>query len=239
MIEEIGDDLERIQKKISLYRDPGAERKRVRRLCWDLARTADFEHDRADQPCSIAISERRAGGYTAACSTHDVDSESLWDTEREARQDFLCDRGRRWSFIIHHRDDHVRPRMLDLTELWDEVRSVVQNGGTVPSTGEVDLIALYRYIDDDVRLPLEIKAIPLLHPVVHLALEHGGTAESPQATDYVTAPGNEQFLVVVHAADEEPDLQLSSVPFSGSDSQVTSAYDRDTATYLRMAFVRQ
>lgn len=222
LLDRIGTDLERVSKWIKGYLDPESRREHLRAL----ARESDFDHIRADQRCEIATSGGPAGCYYAACVTHDVESEDHWRTTSEARQYFLCDRGRRWNFIIHHRDDHVRPRMLDLTELAAEVRCLVENGGVVPSTGEEDLIALYRYVDDDVRIPLEITQIPLP--------EGGSVAPARWRPDLRDA---NRYLVVVHAEGEEPNLTLPSALPSPANHEATSGYDVHYVTYLQMVLV--
>lgn len=235
MLERVGTDLERVLQTIKDYLSPLSRRSRLRALACE----ADFHHIRGEKDCDIAVG-KSALGYYAECRTHDVRPEGHWRSAAAAQQEFLCDRGKRWNFIIHHRDDCERPRMVDLTELWEEVRSIVQNGGYVPSTGEMDLIALYRYTDTDVRIPLEIKAFPL-RGLQQRELEAAGVnaLPGPQAQVDLPVEESEVFLVVVHAEDEEPDLRLSSVPFSPADPQVTSAYDGDHVTYLRMAYARQ
>lgn len=221
LLDCLGEDLEGVLDRIKQYRDGRNERERLRKL----ARTSDFDHITGDRPCNI-VTLNFPIGFLAKCVTHNVESERHWSSAVEARQDFLCDAGRRWNFIFHHRDDVQRPRMLDLTGLWDEVPSLVQNGGVLPSTGETDLVALYRYVDDDVRIPLQITA----H---QLPREDQLAIEAPvEGTEVPTTwPGRlvvrgaktDRFLVVVHAVDEEPNLFLQSLPYSAEDPEATSA----------------
>ncbi|MDT7785587.1 MAG: hypothetical protein QOF58_4006 [Pseudonocardiales bacterium] len=234
MLERVGADLDRVVQVIRNYRNPLSRRARLRAL----ARSSDFDHIRADKECAITL-RALSTGFAAQCVTHDVESEGHWPTAAEARHDFLCDRGRRWSFIIHHRDDCERPRMIDLTGLWEEARSTVQNGGFLPSTGQMDLIALYRYVDEDVRIPLQITAYPLPGSQ-HRELEaHPAATALPGLRGQVALPDadSDAYLVVIHAEDEDPDLRLASTPFSPADPQATSAYDHDGVTYLRMGYV--
>lgn len=234
MLEGVAKDLDRALQTMRNCLNPHSRRARLRAL----ARESDFDNIAVDRECAIAIRELPIG-IRAECVTHGVESEGHWPTAAEAQQDFLCDRGRRWNFLIHHRDDCERPRLVDLTGLWEEARSIVQNGGFVPSTGEVDLIALYRYIDNDVRIPLEIKAIRLPASEQRALEAHPAAAALTDARDQVALHDvdTELYLVVIHAEDEDPDLRLSTMPFSPADREATSAYGGDGVTYLRMGYV--
>lgn len=206
-----------------------------------LALASDFNHIRADQKCRVAI-KKFPIGYLAECVTHNVESDRHWRDGDEARQEFLCDRGRRWMFIVHHRDDSMPPRLVDLTDLWEEIRSYVQNDGVLQSTGQDDLMAVYRYTDTDRRIPLEFRVYPLprlnwLPPDPYVMTESLGCYGQMTMPDADT----DRYLVVIHAEGEEPDLDslVPWLPLSPDDDEVTGAYSRDGVTYLRMAYTVQ
>jgi adenylate kinase family enzyme len=233
------DRREQRQRRLDEERE---RRERMRRL----AREADFDQLNTDRPCRPVFNQLPAG-WRAECPVHYCEADLLFHSEHEARETFICDRGRRWVFILHHRDDHVRPEMLDLTELWREIAAFIQNEGMVPSSGftEVDLLALYRYTDTDVRIPLEVQVMALSPgftdgaAATQPALPAGPAAPQAQLVERAGAElvdEVERFLVVVHAEGEALDLldvlrSATAVGVSKDDP-----YAEDGVTYLRRIY---
>ncbi|WP_158892721.1 hypothetical protein [Amycolatopsis anabasis] len=134
-----------------------------------------------DRACELATTPVQGGLFTTACRVHDCDSECNYSSEDEAEQRFRCDRGQRWRFIVHHRDDCPPPIMVGLSGLYEEVSTSVQNTAIRPDSG--DILVLWRYLLD-------------------------GTCERLRLR--VSAAGSDRLRVVVESADDRAPMEYLS-----------------------------
>lgn len=109
---------------------------------------ADFEHPDAALPCRTEVIRTTAHAearYVALCATHDCGPSVGRPTEVEAEAMMRCDLGRRWFFLVLHRDDHTTPEIVDLPRLWDLVRSLGMEDFSDEEGSCCDLLVIYRF----------------------------------------------------------------------------------------------
>jgi len=108
-----------------------------------------------NQACSITTREwGTRGRWNVECATHQCQARNSYRDEPSAREAFVCDRGHRWLFIVHHLDDHVPPDLTDLTGLVEVIRAHLQN----EALGMPGLLTVLRYQDASVHA-VDVEAI--------------------------------------------------------------------------------
>jgi hypothetical protein len=119
------------------------------------AAAADFDHPRRQDDCEVLVNPTgpHTRWWTAQCVIHDCRTEVTYVSAAEADEGFRCDLGRRWRFVIHHRDDWpTGPVMTDLSDLYRHVRNYVCRE---VDGDRSDRLVLWRYLLDGSCQPLE------------------------------------------------------------------------------------
>jgi hypothetical protein len=104
---------------------------------------------------------------TVRCKTHDVaDTLDAADAETALRR-FHCDRGRRWTFLVHrtiHKEDHG-PRLMTLSELVGEIRYWLEDdhaGGYTLGSAVEQILTVRRYLPQAcMHVPLDVRITAL------------------------------------------------------------------------------
>ncbi|WP_285741423.1 hypothetical protein [Lentzea sp. NBRC 105346] len=126
----------------------------------------DFDHERTAQPCrvharSTAPSDVKQPGssWHVTCTTHDANARVNAGDEALARGKFVCDRGRRWQFLAQRPDDWCPRQLLSLTDLADEIRSLLLAEKDAESCNSRvwPLLVVHRYLAQHAEcLPLDV-----------------------------------------------------------------------------------
>ena len=113
-----------------------------------------------DLPCELEVT---GSGFCAVrCKTHGVeDTLDAADAETALRR-FYCDRGRRWTFLVHrtiHKEDHG-PRLVTLSELVGEIRHWLEDdrvGGHPLGSAVEQILTVRRYLSQAcMQVPLDV-----------------------------------------------------------------------------------
>lgn len=227
--------------------DQAAREESSRDRALRLGGAHDFPGEPGSGPCHIKV-EQIPIGFMATCGAHHTETDTRWKTEKEARESFVCDKGNWWSFVVHNRNAWPPlPVMVDLTGLWSEIGSFIQNAvlghPNADFFGGEDEMLLYRYLHTDGLLELTVTAflLPRLprpevepEPDEHSVVENGVVMLAGVDTD--------RYLVVVHPAGvsaRPPQLEITSAGEPGADSGGADFYEIDGVTYLYKVYAVQ
>lgn len=95
-----------------------------------------------DVPCDVVTVRSDNGNFRIQCLPHHCEMLETRVELASAHEDFLCDQGRKWMFIVHQGDDAPLPVMADLSGLRQQLLYCAQTDG-----GWDDLV-VWRYTLD-------------------------------------------------------------------------------------------